>query len=539
MRDFRAILDRVAEHESERYFVLKSIVVGNLYGVDIMEEAVEICKLRLFLKLVAQLDSYEQIEPLPDIDFNIRTGNTLVGFTSLSEAQRALSDDFVGQLALPEIEERAEIAAQAFHRFRQMQTEPGTDGSAISTAKHELREQLDELRTGLDRHLASEYAVKADDDDVYACWRTSHQPFHWLVEFYGIMHNGGFDVIVGNPPYLETREVPYKPRYLESAKSGAIHAMCVERSLELCTSGGCVSMIVPLALVSTQRMTTLQQALEQGRDCWYSNFSWRPGKLFDTVDRALTIFVSTKPTDDGTTFSTSYLKWNSESRDSLIPTLRYTLCPRDRNSFWAPKLGHELERSILTKLMEVPTTMSYFAGRTQNLVYYRTTGGLYWKVFTDFPPAFFVNGIAGSSSRQTTLSLANEDHLKPAIAILSSAVFWWWYTITSNLRDLNPADWKNFPVPESAINDDALRRLGNDYIADLRANSSMLVRNQRSTGRTETQAFKVQKSKPILDEIDTALASHYGLDSSELDFIINYDIKYRLGLGDPSIEEGS
>ena len=61
-------------HPSERYFILKSIVLNNLYGVDIMEEAVEICKLRLFLKLVAQLESYEQIEPLPDIDFNVPRG---------------------------------------------------------------------------------------------------------------------------------------------------------------------------------------------------------------------------------------------------------------------------------------------------------------------------------------------------------------------------------------------------------------------------------------------------------------------------------
>ena len=63
--DFRQVLQQVEEHASERYFILKSIIIGNLYGVDIMEEAVEICKLRLFLKLVAQLDTYEQIEPLP------------------------------------------------------------------------------------------------------------------------------------------------------------------------------------------------------------------------------------------------------------------------------------------------------------------------------------------------------------------------------------------------------------------------------------------------------------------------------------------
>ena len=56
-----------------------------------MDEAVEICKLRLFLKLVAQVEQVEQIEPLPDIDFNIRAGNTLVGFASKEEVQRAVT----------------------------------------------------------------------------------------------------------------------------------------------------------------------------------------------------------------------------------------------------------------------------------------------------------------------------------------------------------------------------------------------------------------------------------------------------------------
>ena len=73
LKDFRRILEQVDKHHSDRYFILKSIVLNNLYGVDIMEEAVEICKLRLFLKLVAQLESYDQIEPLPDMDFNVRS----------------------------------------------------------------------------------------------------------------------------------------------------------------------------------------------------------------------------------------------------------------------------------------------------------------------------------------------------------------------------------------------------------------------------------------------------------------------------------
>ena len=85
------MLTQAGKHPNQEYYALKSIVLNNLYGVDIMEEAVEICKLRLFLKLVAQLQSYDQIEPLPDIDFNIRAGNTLVGFTSLDAVQQAMT----------------------------------------------------------------------------------------------------------------------------------------------------------------------------------------------------------------------------------------------------------------------------------------------------------------------------------------------------------------------------------------------------------------------------------------------------------------
>src|ERR1019366_6650579 len=102
-----------ARHPSPRYFILKSIILNNLYGVDIMEEATEICKLRLFLKLVAQVDAGEKIEPLPDIDFNIRGGNTLVGYATEAELDNALSR--LGHAEKKgEIEEKAEATRLAF-----------------------------------------------------------------------------------------------------------------------------------------------------------------------------------------------------------------------------------------------------------------------------------------------------------------------------------------------------------------------------------------------------------------------------------------
>lgn len=92
LSDFKTALDRMAQHPNRRYFILKSIIIQNLYGVDIMEEAVEIAKLRLFLKLVAQVDDKNRIEPLPDIDFNIRSGNTLVGFATQKQLKQAITN---------------------------------------------------------------------------------------------------------------------------------------------------------------------------------------------------------------------------------------------------------------------------------------------------------------------------------------------------------------------------------------------------------------------------------------------------------------
>lgn len=163
-----------------------------------------------------------------------------------------------------------------------------------------------------------------------------------------------------------------------------------------------------------------------------------------------------------------------------------------------------------------------------NAVYYRTTGGLYWKVFTDFAPTFSTDGVSGKSSRQTNLYLRKKNHVRPAVAMLSSNLFWWWYTTTSNLRDLNPIDWQHFPVIRAVLDDARLASLGAKYIKDLKRNSEMHVRQQKRTGKTKTQLFKVSKSKPIIDQIDKILACHYKLTEEELDFIINYDIKYRM-----------
>jgi len=77
---------------------------------------------------------------------------------------------------------------------------------------------------------------------------------------------------------------------------------------------------------------------------------------------------------------------------------------------------------------------------------------------------------------------------------------------------------------------DALADFGAAYTKSLNENSRWLDRNQKTVGLTRVQSFKISLSKLIIDQIDTLLAQHYGFTEEELDYIINYDIKYRMGL---------
>ncbi len=177
--DFRKVLKQVEDHPNRRYYIFKNIILNNLFGVDIMEEAVEICKLRLFLKLVAQVepDSGKEnfgIEPLPDIDFNIRAGNTLVGYATADEVRRVFKEDSQWKQAtsfrlerlsarINGLKSRLNWLIGAFKQFRRMQTDKGMDAKDFSGAKQNLRNRLKALEDELNRHLAGEYGVNLSE----------------------------------------------------------------------------------------------------------------------------------------------------------------------------------------------------------------------------------------------------------------------------------------------------------------------------------------------------------------------------------------
>jgi hypothetical protein len=554
-KKFTEVLARVDAHPNRRYFVLKSIILNNLYAVDIMEEAVEICKLRLFLKLASQVEPNTArdnlgIEPLPDIDFNIRAGNTLVGYATAEEVRRCMKELGGGQMKLlsgddlvsyERFLDRLQIADAAWRSFRQQQTELG--GMVTVADKADLKAKLKTLGDELDRYLASEFGVRAGDKDAYAKWVKSHQPFHWFVQFYGILARGGFDVIIGNPPYVEYVKVKSDYRVLESVYSclpcGNLYALVIERCCGMVSKGARVGMIVQLSAICTDRMQPLQAAyLRNASQIWASCYDDRPGKLFDGLEHIRATVVLSQQTTGRTpqVCTTNLLRWYSEHREGLFPLLRYGIVSDVRIPGSFPKMGESELRGIVTKIRATQKTLEWVhrLGSTEVVYYYRSP--LYWIRSMDFLPHFDSGAAARSIHHFKDFGLS-EKRFGPVVGcIVNSTLFYIWFIAYGNGRNVALRDITTFPAPTSLFGDDSLaafRKLFSRLMADFKENSVIRKRNDG----VEFQEFYPAESKSILDEIDTGLAGHYGFTEEELDFILNYDIKYRLGRDTENEEE--
>lgn len=526
-------------HPNREYYIYKSIILRNLYGVDIMKEAVEIAKLRLFLKLMATIEvDYRKknlgVEPLPDIDFNIRAGNTLVGYAKEADIDKAFEEKLDLYNHKEKIKEKCEMASRSFSRYKEIQLSDGDDYSGFKGAKDELNARLLELNSELDKLLHSHSSAAKFD-----AWEKSHQPFHWFAEFYEIIHGrGGFDVIIGNPPYVvytESRFV-YQLKNYQSLSTSNLYAFCMERSYSIILQDGRFGMIVPNSSISADKMSVIQDIITRSRQSWISNFAWRPSKLFEGADMLLAIII-TSPEIKNKINVSKYIKWYNEYRYSLFNNLEYKDATELKITGSIPKIPSPHYTKILTKMQNSSNsrTINYFYSDIPTnyyLFYFRAVQ--YWVKILDKEPIFLEDGVQRSTGEMKAIYAGNEKLKYTIIAILSSNLFFIHYITWASCQVINSRDFL-FPIDLNSFDSgliSSLYKLGKDLQKDFQINSNIISRSYSSRGRDflmQKQHYYIKKSKSIIDKIDFVLAAHYGFSEEELDFIINYDIKYRMG----------
>jgi len=112
-------------------------------------------------------------------------------------------------------------------------------------------------------------------------------------------------------------------------------------------------------------------------------------------------------------------------------------------------------------------------------------------------------------------------------ALLNSSTYYQFFTAYTDGRHINPSDVIDFPFDLNQIAD------------PIRNSLNMLSKNLEDAMLENTglwrkcglliESVDSRPTKPVIDEIDHVLSQHYGLRDEELDFLINYDIKYRMG----------
>ena len=237
--------ERQGTHPNANYNLKKKIITENLYGVDLMPEAAEIAKLRLFLSLVSSAQTLDDLEPLPNIDFNLLTGNSLVGLLDVNEAAyNSTKGGGRGQAVLLGV---GEVSYSSIVEKRRRDLEKYRNAAAlgiknltklrdeIQAAKEQAYVTLDTLLHKNFHDLGIKYEQATWDDakgkegkpvkrKLELADITALKPFHWAFEFAEVMGRGGFDAIIANPPWdvWQTNEKEFFQQYESSIQKKKI-----------------------------------------------------------------------------------------------------------------------------------------------------------------------------------------------------------------------------------------------------------------------------------------------------------------------------
>ena len=226
-------------------------------------------------------------------------------------------------------------------------------------------------------------------------------PLHWKIDFQSVLSDGGFDVVIGNPPYIEdnmydktdlkiigcqkeskrTKNKDTEALVYYSKDCGNTHAYFIERSIRLLKPSGSFAFIVPISLVSTNRMGSIRQFIHQNSsEAKYFNFDDRPGKIFSGIEHCRSTIVVTKKGKGVQEITTNkYNRWLSENRHVLFENLKTIDWGLQNPREVLPKIGTNVEKEILEKMAMKSSgkTVGDFVNKTGFTIWYHNAPQ-YW-----------------------------------------------------------------------------------------------------------------------------------------------------------------
>lgn len=514
--------------------IKRHIIQQNIYGVDIEKGAVDIARLRFWLALIVD---EKTPHALPNMDFKIMQGNSLLEQYKGVDLSRIMENKTVsfGAMQIPFLENDIDESRRQLIALRKeyFHTYDKERKKTLRKAMHEKVQQLIDLTTN---NLGGKYngkhseTIDLSDIDI----ASTSEFFLWHTWFCDVFENGGFDIVIGNPPYgakydNQTKKY-YKKNYSTANSIKGIqkasldtYTLFIELGYNLLRTNGNFAYIVPISLTSSDSLTGVHRILMENCDTIHiSSYAVRPKPVFENavVNTSILLFQKTGTPCRHLYSTKMHRRGNNFDLQKLIDNLQfvdvkgYTLYGR------IPKIGTETEKIILNKLFK-QTKLGSILQNSGSPIIYRFAGGRYFKVVTNY---------SNGSSAERTIYFDNKRIADAVGCILSSNLSFWFYQIFSDNLNWKNYEIENFTIPQlSNENIIFLDKLYSRYLTDIEAKANIRTTSGESAYNVDSfKEYKIVHSKAIIDEIDDYICPLYGLTQRETDFIKNYELEFRL-----------
>ncbi len=557
--------------EDLQYKLKKQALENNIYWVDIDPGAVDIAKLRFWLSLIIDNDT-QDIEPLPNLDYKIMQWNSLLSQLVIWDSvidiindddlendkiSRKLKNYWWSWLFDDLLETTVLVQKLKFLHKKFFLEKSATEKKKLKLEIDSIEKQLirawceewiNKCKINIDnienkKTLGVELTGKEEQElenlkrniesikETESKFNENHiRPFFpRKLHFWEVFKdNWWFDIVIWNPPYWASFKDSEKKflseNYITAKTRNWIkwslnsYSVFIERWHYLLRERWNLSFIVPLSITSSESIMATQKLIEDSCSVLkIASFSDRPQQIFKNAAQSVSIISFTKDNKvNEKIFTTKMYRLNkSMTLQDLVDNISYIETKKYKIPCRYAKVWEEIELSILWKIMNEKYNIWDFERQKWTPIYYRTAGGRYYKVVTNY-----------STWASTESSLFFDKDLSDVIGcILSSNLLWWFNQVYTCYPSRKNNEIRAFPIPYDKLTDDIkskLKEIYNDYLIEIEKNVI-----EHTEGKNKFKEYKIKKSKDLIDKIDDIIWPLYGLSNDETNFIKTYEIKFR------------
>lgn len=319
-----------------------------------------------------------------------------------------------------------------------------------------------------------------------------------------------YNIILGNPPYVEDRKSSTKPL----TSYGNIYANVLENSSLLLKEKGLMGFVLPLSYVSTSRMKKIRDILiYRTPKQLLLNYADRPDCLFTGVHQKLTILICSNLANETTVYTSGYNYWYKNERNKLLSDKELVLIQNNKLCY-IPKIENEIENSIFKKIL---------AKKSDNSFLTLSKDKHPKNIFLNMRACFWIKAFSFNPGSNEYKGFHLEEKLQPYIlCLLNSNIFFFFWIVTSDCWHITNKELSSFKIILSNIDTEKFKELSKKL-------EEKLEETKQYIGTKQTDyAYKHKFCKTEIDLIDDELANIYDLTDKELYYLKNYQLKYRM-----------